>query len=377
MKALFLLAAYGATIGVANARNAANATQPQTFSVARTPGDWDVDALRWAPNGETLGVGVSRTIVKSASHWDERHFLQLWNVRPPKLQRAFEAPSPSAQRVTVSRFAWSPDGATIAIDFNRVGNGNGISLWRWRDGNSKTLAPSFGPMAWVSNDRLLSHTYSNLRFRMWDVVRAQPLQQIGIVLPRDRLPEMPRASSGASMITPNLVLSPDARQGAVTLWPLKYQKLSEDYLSISPTETLLFDPLTGQHHRLLVNERDTAFFPREFSGDGLTLASVDTWSEKGARVRLHCVPSGREMATISVQPSEDFRHGVLALSPQGGTLAVATTRHTIQLHDTASGAMIRELKSHSHNISSLAFSPNGRTLASGSSDGTVLLWRVN
>ncbi|KIO17049.1 hypothetical protein M407DRAFT_85352, partial [Tulasnella calospora MUT 4182] len=49
--------------------------------------------------------------------------------------------------------------------------------------------------------------------------------------------------------------------------------------------------------------------------------------------------------------------------------------HTIRLWDAEAGSPIGEpLRGHEGWVQSLAFSPDGKTLASGSSDGTICLW---
>jgi hypothetical protein len=62
----------------------------------------------------------------------------------------------------------------------------------------------------------------------------------------------------------------------------------------------------------------------------------------------------------------------LAYSPDGRTLATASM--DVRLWDAASGQLKATLKGHSKAAWALAFSPDGRTLASGSWDHTARLW---
>jgi WD40 repeat protein len=66
-----------------------------------------------------------------------------------------------------------------------------------------------------------------------------------------------------------------------------------------------------------------------------------------------------------------------AFSPDGHTLAVATW-NLVRLWDIAGHRQIRKpLTGHASVVTTVTFSPNGRMLASGLSDGSVQLWTID
>ncbi|WP_318699320.1 MULTISPECIES: WD40 repeat domain-containing protein [unclassified Roseofilum] len=64
----------------------------------------------------------------------------------------------------------------------------------------------------------------------------------------------------------------------------------------------------------------------------------------------------------------------VSYSPDGKTLASGGSDGKIKLWNLETGAKITTLTGHQKLVSSLSYSPDGKTLASGSSDGTIKLW---
>jgi WD40 repeat protein len=64
----------------------------------------------------------------------------------------------------------------------------------------------------------------------------------------------------------------------------------------------------------------------------------------------------------------------VAFSPDGNQVVSGSGDQTVRLWDAATGAALRTLEDHSSDVSSVAFSPDGKQVVSGSRDQTVWLW---
>ncbi|MBL8797623.1 MAG: caspase family protein [Planctomycetia bacterium] len=66
----------------------------------------------------------------------------------------------------------------------------------------------------------------------------------------------------------------------------------------------------------------------------------------------------------------------VAISPDGKRLASGSVDRTIRIHDLATGQLVHELIGHQSRVSGVVFSPDGKRLASSSNDKTGRIWSV-
>ena len=124
----------------------------------------------------------------------------------------------------------------------------------------------------------------------------------------------------------------------------------------------LWDPATGDQKAPFIGEAP-GVHSIGFSPDGKTIATGTYWG-----VELWDAVTGERKASFRAP-----NHGVIAFSPDGKTIATADD-HIIYLWDVATATPKAKLQGHTHWVSSLTFSPDGRTLVSGSWDYTIRLW---
>nr|MDZ8008273.1 AAA family ATPase [Nostoc sp. DedSLP05] len=84
----------------------------------------------------------------------------------------------------------------------------------------------------------------------------------------------------------------------------------------------------------------------------------------------------KENRAIEVNTLEGHSSTVFSVgfSPDSKTLASGSYNKTIKLWDVSTGKAIKTLSEHSNSVNSVVFSPDSKTLASASADNTIKLW---
>jgi WD40 repeat protein len=140
-------------------------------------------------------------------------------------------------------------------------------------------------------------------------------------------------------------------------------------------ELVLWDATKGKERWKVSRARQWAT-RMTFSPDGATVAIAGM----GSPVLLDAA-TGRELRVFDA--ADSFQANCLLFSPDGRTLVAGGSKrvgmgtdvvYAVRLWETATGKMRVEFTGHRAAVTALAFARDGRTLASGGEDTTVLLW---
>ncbi len=329
---------------------------------------WFVNSVAFSPDGQTLATTGSDGEIK------------FWDV-----SRHTEAGAIHGDAMSQDTLRFSPDGKSIAVSRSdatlRIYDVGTRTLRDVLRGHTDAEGLAFSP----DGSRLVS---ASNEVRVWDLMK----QPGALVLDghKDWAWQLAFSPNGRTIASAS-------KDGTARLWNVadgrelatlphgewvNWVTFSPDGVRLATADddklVRLWNPSTGEKVATLTGHSAVAECAT-FSPDGRLLAS----GSKTGEIKLWDAASGNELSTLS-SPNHHLIWS-LAFSPDGRYLVAAEggveslaieTGHLLTVWDVSSRQLLKTLVGHGSDVRAIAFSPDGKLLASGSFDNTIKLWDV-
>jgi WD40 repeat protein len=321
------------------------------FTAPGMPGHWQyVSAVVFSPDGRTLVTGMTTGTGDPTDVSVSGGQTFLWNMATGKRTLTMAGSGDGGE-------AFSPDGKVLA-----AGSGTGEnSLYLWNATTGKPAADlgdihaSIADVAFSPDGKVLTAEDTTGVVYLWDPVSRQLTFTIG---------------KSADPDSYDLAISPDS------------QTLATLQNSGARDQVYLWDIATNRSFVIITNPGDSPVSSATFSPDGKTIAV----SGLNGKTYLMDIATQKVLATFTDPGSSGVT--TAAFSPDGKTLATGDyngktylwnlrTRTLVTALANPGGTLAPVFKGKDRNaVTGIAFSPNGKTLATSGTNGSAYLWRI-
>ncbi|MBD0327630.1 MAG: hypothetical protein ICV68_14430, partial [Pyrinomonadaceae bacterium] len=336
-----------------------------------------VSPFIFSPDGRRLIVGVARSI-------------KLFEVAPFREAGSINTPG-------VRVYALSPDGKLLATSTPDESLSTfAVKLWDLASGKEVGVVPREGKaasaLAFSAQGNILA-IGSKDKLQSW-TIKSSPYQMYTSVEQAERVTALAYSPDDST-------LAVGYNDGAIQLSDRNLNKYATlqghqsiiGLLSFAPDGRNLFSFSFGEDTSF--RSWDLAARAAEDRGHVLSLPDAVQLTADDAATRFAYSPDGQALAYIKSSwrdvvlydaqtyellrtLTKSFAEGVngIAFAPDGRLLATASSDMTAQLWDVASGTAQGAPFGHKDKVRCVAFSPDGKRLATGLADGAINVWDI-